>query len=92
LINVSIKNIESYKLNYQTLENCTIILNNIVDTSFCSPYDLSLYSPMMITLGRSRIGLGPGQRNSLVGCFWMKEKPYRNPKGAYAALTMHTHP
>ena len=47
---------------------------------------------MMITLGRSRTGLTLGQRNSLVGCFWMKEKPFKNPKGAYVASSMHMHP
>ena len=53
-----------------------------MDTSFCTPYDSSLLSPMMITLGRSRTGLGPNQRKSLTEkCFWKKENPNKNPKG-----------
>ena len=64
-----------------------------MDTLFCTPYDSSLFSPMMITLGRSRIGLGPNQRKSLIEkSFLKKENLNRDPKGVYAALSMRMHP
>ena len=39
---------------------------------------------------RSRTGLEPSYGNTLVErCFRKKEKSSRNPKGAYAALSLH---
>ena len=50
------------------------------------PYDSSLRSPITMTLG----GLGPSYGNTLAErCFWKKEKSGSNPKGAYAALSLH---
>ena len=38
-------------------------------------------------------GLGPNNGNSLFeGCFLEREKPCRNPKGVYTALSLHMHP
>jgi len=38
-------------------------------------------------------GLGPSYGKSLVERrFWKKEKPCKNPKGAYMALSLRTHP
>ena len=61
--NKNVKNIlkkmtSTYK-DWHDLLPFTLCTYCIVDTSFCTPYDLRSRSPMMISLGRSKTGLGP---------------------------------
>jgi len=43
------------------------------------------------TIVRSRADLGPNYGNTLIKrCFWEKENPYENSKGANAALSLRT--
>ena len=61
-----------------------IHLGSSIDNSFCTHYNSNpLWTPHF---------LGHNYRKSLVErCFWKKENPNRNPKGAYVALSMCMH-
>ena len=60
-----------------------IHLGSSIDNLFCTHYNSNpLWTPHFP---------GSNYRKSLVErCFWKKENPNRNPKGAYAALSMCT--